>query len=134
MPPDASSVKFCCQRRSRVLRYVSLPSDFSIDCTSGKFIMSLLLAGVGILLIPIGVPFMFLFFMKRSKDALGGVNQTAVGGAKLVAEEVNDEDDPYGYLCKDCKPEYWCSCCHSIFAALNIRPVALGRLRVPTVL
>ena len=45
--------------------------------------------------------------MKRAKTSLGGVNQTAVGGAKLVPDHVNDEDDQFGYLCSDCKPEYW---------------------------
>jgi hypothetical protein len=81
--------------------------DFSIDCNSGSYLLTLTFTFIAIILIPVGVPFTFLFLMTRSKAKLGGVNQTALGGAKLVPNTVEDEADPFGYLCKDCKPEYY---------------------------
>ena len=81
--------------------------DFSIDCNSGRYMLTLAFSFAAIILVPIGVPAVFLYFMKQAKDALGGVNETALGGAKLVADDVSDEDDPFGYLCKDCKPEFY---------------------------
>ena len=81
--------------------------DFSIDCNSGSYLLSLTLTAVAILFIPIGVPFTFMFLMTRSKANLGGVNQTALGGAKLVPDDVDDDEDPFGYLCKDCKPDFY---------------------------
>ena len=67
------------------------------------------LTGIAILLIPIGVPFTFMLLMKRAKDRVGGVNTTALGGAKLASDSTEDDDDSFGYLCKDCKPQYYCA-------------------------
>ena len=80
---------------------------FRIDCNSGSYMLALTISFFLIVLVPIGVPAIFLFFMRRANDALGGANTTALGGAKLVADDVADEDDPFGYLCKDCKPEFF---------------------------
>ena len=61
-----------------------------------------------ILLIPIGVPVVFLLLMLRAKQANGGVvNETALGGAKLVADDDDDESDTYGFLIRDYRPQYW---------------------------
>ena len=51
-----------------------------------------------IVLIPVGVPVSFLYFMKRAKDNLGVVNTTDLGGAKLSSDDVTDQDDRYGFL------------------------------------
>lgn len=46
--------------------------------------------------------------MLRAKQSLGGVvNETALGGAKLAAEDEDDEADTYGFLIKDYRPQYW---------------------------
>lgn len=114
--------------------------DFTIDCNSGSYLLALTFTALCILLVPIGVPSIFLFFskqasdslclarfcpgvsdaamqqtdresrvfsVKRARDALGGANQTVLGGAKLVSDEIDDESDHFGYLCKDCKPEFY---------------------------
>merc|ERR1712096_461056 len=42
------------------------------------------------------------------KESLGGVvNETALGGAKLVPDDEDDESDTYGFLIKDYRPQYW---------------------------
>eukprot|EP01043_Picozoa_sp_COSAG02_P036007 COSAG02_NODE_2612_length_8419_cov_2.286779_4_plen_1809_part_00 len=81
--------------------------DFSIDCNSGFYLFTLALTTVGILIVPVGVPFTFMVLMKQAKIKLDGVNQTVIGGAKLVPNSVDDDEDPFGYLCKDYKPEYY---------------------------
>ena len=45
--------------------------------------------------------------MKRAKDTLGYVNTTNLGGAKLSSDDVADEDDQYGFLISDYRPQYW---------------------------
>ena len=80
--------------------------DFSVECDTG-FIGVITFAVVMIVAVPIGVPLIFLIGMKRAKDQLGGPRMTALGGAKLSGEEVNDEDDRFGFLVRDLKPEYW---------------------------
>eukprot|EP01052_Picozoa_sp_SAG31_P012398 SAG31_NODE_724_length_12555_cov_11.624277_4_plen_77_part_00 len=45
--------------------------------------------------------------MHRKKEQLGGVNTTLLGGAKLAANDVEDEDDTFGYLCRDMRPDFW---------------------------
>jgi hypothetical protein len=59
--------------------------------------------------IPIGVPAVFLFLMNRARLKLPGgkVNTTLLGGAKLVPETMEDDQDSYGFLCRDCRPEFW---------------------------
>lgn len=82
--------------------------DFSIDCHSGSYMVTVAVTGLLIILVPVGVPSTFLVLMRRAKDLLGGTpNLTALGGAKLVPDEVEDGDDPFGFLCSDCKPEYY---------------------------
>eukprot|EP01043_Picozoa_sp_COSAG02_P039785 COSAG02_NODE_3167_length_7243_cov_11.017495_1_plen_74_part_00 len=67
------------------------------------------LALILILVIPIGVPLVFLFLMVKAKNALPGgkVNTTVLGGAKLCSNELGDDDDRYGFLCRDLKPQFW---------------------------
>ena len=57
----------------------------------------------------IGVPLVFLLLMYRAKSQLpnGRVNTTLLGGAKLCSADLDDEDDQYGFLCRDLKPQYW---------------------------
>eukprot|EP01045_Picozoa_sp_COSAG04_P002616 COSAG04_NODE_97_length_26459_cov_6.507246_4_plen_1426_part_00 len=82
--------------------------DFTIDCTTTKFALTVALSAFVILLIPIGVPVVFLILMRRAKQANGGtVNATALGGAKLVADDADDESDTYGFLIRDYRPQYW---------------------------
>lgn len=70
--------------------------DYSIDCSSTKYYLVLGISVFLIVLIPVGVPALFLVFMKRAKDRLGYVNTTELGGAKLSPDDVIDEDDRYG--------------------------------------
>jgi hypothetical protein len=82
--------------------------DYSIDCTTTKFMLIKALAFFVILLIPIGVPAVFAFLMVRAKRSLGGVvNETATGGAKLSADDVDEESDAYAFLTDDYRPEYY---------------------------
>ena len=67
--------------------------DFNIDCSSGSFYTVTGVAVLLILIVPVGVPVGFLFFMNRAKATLGGVNMTVLGGAKLSSDAVDDEDD-----------------------------------------
>ena len=45
--------------------------------------------------------------MKKKSVDLGGVNTTALGGAKLNELDADDDDDDYSFLIKDYRPEYW---------------------------
>lgn len=83
--------------------------DFEISCQSGTFYAAMAFAFVLILAVPIGVPLVFLLMMYRAKNRLpnGQPNTTLLGGAKLCADDLADEDDRYGFLCRDLKPEYW---------------------------
>ena len=45
--------------------------------------------------------------MKAAKDSLGGAQVSALGGAKLSADNVKDEDDHFGFLTFHVKPEFW---------------------------
>ena len=99
--------------------------DFSIDCNSGSYMLTLALSFVAIVLVPIGVPAIFLYYMKQAKDALGGANQTALGGAKLVPDEIDDDEDPFGYLIRDCKPECYCETRHLTRCLLNVVELAV---------
>jgi hypothetical protein len=77
-------------------------------CSSGEFYTAVTVALIFIVLIPLGVPIAFLFFMNKRRTELGGsVNANAFGGAKLVSDDTPDDADPYSYLIKDQKPEYW---------------------------
>ena len=78
--------------------------DFSVEC-KGSFFGLVAFAVVIIVLIPVGVPTLLLFAMRNAKNRLGGVRMTALGGAKLTEEE--DERDPFGFLIRDLKPEFW---------------------------
>eukprot|EP01045_Picozoa_sp_COSAG04_P010945 COSAG04_NODE_689_length_11142_cov_6.664041_4_plen_1132_part_00 len=82
--------------------------DYTIDCTTTKFALTVALSAFIILLIPIGVPVVFTLLMLRAKQSNGGVvNATALGGAKLAADDADDESDTYGFLIRDYRPEYW---------------------------
>eukprot|EP01043_Picozoa_sp_COSAG02_P025238 COSAG02_NODE_1411_length_12757_cov_226.591642_6_plen_137_part_00 len=78
--------------------------DYRIDCSTTYFKLVSAFAICTIILIPFGVPALFMYFMLRAKQRLGGtVNETQLGGAKLVADDVDDESDVYGFLIADCK-------------------------------
>eukprot|EP01045_Picozoa_sp_COSAG04_P013493 COSAG04_NODE_960_length_9157_cov_6.389269_6_plen_765_part_00 len=82
--------------------------DYTIDCGTTKFSLTVAFAVLVIFLIPIGVPVIFTMLMLRAKRSLGGVvNTTADGGAKLVSADDDDDSDAYGFLIKDYRPEYW---------------------------
>ena len=83
--------------------------DFTVDCTSSSFLLTVSLSIVLIFVIPIGVPAVFLVMMWRAKSNLAGgrVNSTLLGGAKLCSAEQDDEEDKFGFLVRDLKPEYW---------------------------
>eukprot|EP01045_Picozoa_sp_COSAG04_P005276 COSAG04_NODE_242_length_19007_cov_3.089433_8_plen_1575_part_00 len=82
--------------------------DYTIDCNTTKFALTIAFAAFVILLIPIGVPVVFTLLMLRAKQANGGiVNETALGGAKLASDDADDESDTYGFLIKDYRPQYW---------------------------
>ena len=62
---------------------------------------------LGIIIVPVGVPAAFTFFMLRAKQRLGGVvNQTDFGGAKLSPDDTEDSSDTYGFLTKDYRPAF----------------------------
>eukprot|EP01043_Picozoa_sp_COSAG02_P025727 COSAG02_NODE_1456_length_12512_cov_17.368082_2_plen_232_part_00 len=83
--------------------------DYTIDCNASEYAIGQVLALVGIVLVPIGVPAYFFVQMRRQEQAIGGVKQNALGGAKLVSDDSSDEDDRFGFLCRDMKPRhyYW---------------------------
>eukprot|EP01045_Picozoa_sp_COSAG04_P027625 COSAG04_NODE_4082_length_2316_cov_41.215607_3_plen_383_part_01 len=82
--------------------------DYTIDCTTTKFTLTVVFAVLVIILIPIGVPAIFTLLMLRAKQSIGGtVNETALGGAKLAPDDADDESDTYGFLIKDYRPQYW---------------------------
>ena len=81
--------------------------DFSINCNTGPFYTVTIFAFLAILIVPIGVPVGFLFFMRRARDIVGSVNVTLLGGAKLSSNEVDDDDDKFGFLTRDFKPQFW---------------------------
>jgi hypothetical protein len=78
-------------------------------------------AVVMIIAVPIGVPLIFFIGMKRAKDRLGGARTTALGGAKLSGDDVSDEDDRFGFLVRDLKPEYWYKCTICLYAIQTLR-------------
>ena len=63
--------------------------DYSIECNSSQFSAVLTASILLIVLIPIGVPSLFLLYMKKAKDKLGYVNTTDLGGAKLSSDDVD---------------------------------------------
>eukprot|EP01045_Picozoa_sp_COSAG04_P008546 COSAG04_NODE_476_length_13722_cov_16.614707_1_plen_903_part_10 len=82
--------------------------DYTIDCSTNKFVITVAFAVFVILLIPIGVPVVFLLLMLRAKQSIGGVvNATALGGAKLAPDDADDESDTYGFLIRDYRPDCW---------------------------
>eukprot|EP01043_Picozoa_sp_COSAG02_P007055 COSAG02_NODE_207_length_29119_cov_41.071365_20_plen_248_part_00 len=83
--------------------------DYTIDCSSSSFVWVESLAVFGVVLVPIGVPAAFTYFMLRAKQQLpdGIVNQTDLGGAKLSPDETEDAADTYGFLTKDYRPSCW---------------------------
>eukprot|EP01045_Picozoa_sp_COSAG04_P012707 COSAG04_NODE_866_length_9767_cov_2.846400_1_plen_2137_part_00 len=80
--------------------------DYNVECV-GEFLGVVSFSFVMIALVPVGVPLVFFLKMKSAKDAIGGARMTALGGAKLSGDDVKDEDDQYGFLVCDFKPEYW---------------------------
>ena len=81
--------------------------DYNINCSSTSYHLLLGISIFLIFLIPVGVPGLFMYYMKRAKDSLGYVNTTDMGGAKLSPDAVIDDDDRYGFLIADYRPEYW---------------------------
>jgi hypothetical protein len=81
--------------------------DYSVRCDDAKFYAVTAAAVFLIVVIPVGVPCVFLVLMKRQKDSIGGVRETALGGAKLVDDDTHDDDDRYGFLIRDFRPEFW---------------------------
>ena len=80
--------------------------DFGVEC-KGAFFGFVAFAVVAIALVPVGVPALLFFFMRRQKIRIGGVHKTALGGAKLAHDDTEDENDSFGFLIRDMKPEYW---------------------------
>jgi hypothetical protein len=82
--------------------------DFTVDCDGSTFIMVVVAAIIGILLVPIGVPLAFFVQMHRAKAAMDGqVFETALGGAKLCGEDAPDEDDKWKFLIQDMRPNLY---------------------------
>jgi hypothetical protein len=80
--------------------------DYSIECV-GSFWTLVFMSVGGICLVPVGVPLVLWIKMKAAKDSLGGAQVSALGGAKLSADNVKDEDDHFGFLTFHVKPEFW---------------------------
>lgn len=82
--------------------------DYTIDCSTSHFVLTKIMAVLGIILVPVGVPGAFLFYMLRAKQKLGGVvNHTYLGGAKLSPDDTEDDADTYSFLIKDYRPDCW---------------------------
>ncbi len=82
--------------------------DYTIDCSSTRYHLVYVLSICLIVLIPVGVPAGFLYFMNRARVRLGGkVECNSLGGAKLSGPEVSDEDDTYSFLTSDYHPHTW---------------------------
>ena len=81
--------------------------DFRVPCDEEQFITVVIVSIMMIILVPIGVPVLLLFYMNKKKNELGGVQMTALGGSKLCADDLDDDDDRYGFLVRDLKPEFW---------------------------
>lgn len=83
--------------------------DYTVFCDSSSFYAAYAVALLMIILVPFGTPAAFLFYMYNAKQNLpdGKPNKTLLGGAKLCSAELKDEDDRYGFLCRDLRPEYW---------------------------
>eukprot|EP01043_Picozoa_sp_COSAG02_P010453 COSAG02_NODE_367_length_23739_cov_16.775127_11_plen_251_part_00 len=81
--------------------------DYSVRCDAASFYSVELLTVILVIVVPVGVPAGFLFLMYRQKQVLGMVNETALGGAKLAAVSTPDDDDRYGFLVRDFRPEFW---------------------------
>ena len=79
--------------------------DFSVECHN-EFFTFVAFAIVIILLVPVGIPILLFIAMKNKKNQIGGVRMTALGGAKLADDDVPDENDTFGFLIRDLKPEY----------------------------
>jgi hypothetical protein len=80
--------------------------DYSIECV-GSFWTLVFMSVGGICLVPVGVPLVLWIKMKAATDSLGGAQVSALGGAKLSADNVKDEDDHFGFLTFHVKPEFW---------------------------
>eukprot|EP01043_Picozoa_sp_COSAG02_P027024 COSAG02_NODE_1575_length_11877_cov_43.830871_5_plen_2345_part_00 len=81
--------------------------DYRVRCDNSDFYSIGALSACLIVLVPLGVPTIFFFMMKRQKDKIGGVRETALGGAKLADDDTADEDDRYGLLIRDFRPEFY---------------------------
>ena len=90
----------------------------------------LALGAVGVLLVPIGIPLAFYLKMRTKVQQLGGQpNESAIGGAKLVADDSDDESDQFAFLCGDYKPLawYWETVSYARKLCLNGWAVVVGR-------
>ena len=83
-------------------------SDYWVSCDSSTFTTVLVFGVFGVLLVPIGIPLAFYLKMRSTVQELGGeANESATGGAKLVADDQDDASDRFAFLCQDYKPSAW---------------------------
>jgi hypothetical protein len=104
--------------------------DYYVSCQSSSFHTATVLGVVGVLAIPVGVPLVFYLRMRAKVQELGGLaNENEAGGAKLVADDVDDGADHYAFLVSDYKPQawYWETVSYSRKLCLNGWTVIVGR-------
>ena len=83
-------------------------SDYYVSCDSSSFGLLMAFAVLGVLAVPLGIPLLFFLRMRRKVQDLGGEpNETAAGGAKLVADDADDESDQFAFLVQDYKTTHW---------------------------
>jgi hypothetical protein len=82
-------------------------SDYWVSCESSSFSTLLVIAALGVLMVPFGVPLVFYLKMCAAVQELDGANENAAGGAKLVSDDMDDQSDRFAFVCQNYKPKYW---------------------------
>eukprot|EP01052_Picozoa_sp_SAG31_P008932 SAG31_NODE_459_length_15396_cov_5.092502_10_plen_431_part_00 len=82
--------------------------DYTVDCTSSDFVVAASVGAIAVLVVPVGVPVLLYVKMRSQITALGGsVGMNSKGGAKLVADDVEDDADPLAFLVSEYRPEFY---------------------------
>eukprot|EP01045_Picozoa_sp_COSAG04_P003951 COSAG04_NODE_167_length_21718_cov_556.193293_4_plen_352_part_00 len=81
--------------------------DYTIDCNTPEYTATMVLGILLIIVIPFGLPAAIFYKMFGAKQALGGVRSNATGGAKLAADDMDDDDDTFAFLIGVYRPECW---------------------------
>lgn len=88
--------------------------DFSIDCDSSTHVAMMIVAGICIVLYPIGIPVVFLFLLRRDEQAgkQKELQRYQAAGSRQETDERGSSS--FDFLKKDYKPEFY------FFEAVNL--------------